>query len=327
MGYGLFLPSAQGRGCPRLLASILSASSFTFRASIPHMVRIRRHSLRGSVRQNVSVRISARGRTRLGVLAGYGAVGFSLLAVLGMSLWLWRIGWPQRQIAHVQESLLSMTADARFAVKDIVVEGRRNLDRGALMNTLKLPRGAPILGFDPAEARRRVLALPWVADATVQRRFPDTVRVVIRERSPMARWQFQGHLTVIDEDGRELFEAKPESFAMLPLVVGAGAPEATAELLKALRGHPRAREQVAAATRIGERRWDLYLRSGHVVKLPEDGVEYALKRLAGIIEQKTFLPSEVKAIDLRLSDRLIIQSDVPVDTDSPPRPQIGEKRP
>lgn len=296
--------------------------------SIPPMARTRRHSLRGSVRQNVSVRISARGRTRLSVLAGYGAVGLSVLVVLAVSLWLWRIEWPQRQVAQAAGSLLRATAEAKFAVKDIIVEGRRNLDRGQLLKALDAQRGTPVLAFDPAEARRRVLALPWVEDVVIQRRFPDTVRVTIKERVPMARWQYQGHVSVIDERGRELFEARPEAFSKLLLVVGAGAPEATMDLLKALRGHPRVHEQVAAATRIGERRWDLYMRSGLVAKLPESGLEAALSRLSGIMEQKTLVQSEVKAMDLRLPDRLIIQSDVPVATDSSPsHPQTGENRP
>ncbi|MER2519393.1 MAG: cell division protein FtsQ/DivIB [Bdellovibrionales bacterium] len=254
-------------------------------------------------------------------------MGVSALTIFVIALWLWRIGWPQHQVERTRDALLRATADARFAVGDIVVEGRSQLDREQLLDVLGLSRGAPILDFNPAAARARILALPWVAEVRVERKLPDSVRVVLQERKPLARWQYSGRLSVIDEEGRELQEAKPEAFATLPLIVGAGAPEAAHDLFEALRNHPRVLELVTAATRVGERRWDLYLQSGVAVKLPEEGLSAALSRLSGIIEKKTLIEREVKVIDLRLTDRLIIQSDVPVTTDSFPPSQTGENRP
>lgn len=291
------------------------------------MARIRRHSLRGSVRQNVSVRMSARGRTRLSVLTGYAVVGLSALAAMAVFLWLWRIEWPQRQAIQAREAVLRATASAHFVVKDIVVDGRNYLDRDKLLTALGVSRGSPILEFDPALARAKILALPWVADVRVERRLPDSVHVTLRERIPMARWQNKGQVSVIDEEGLVLREANSSAFAKLPLVVGAGAPAATHELFGLLRGFPRVVEDISAAARVGERRWDLYLRSGAVVKLPEDQLKAALGRLEGIIAQKTLLQREIKSIDLRLPDRLIIQSEVPVSTDSPPHFKTGEHRP
>lgn len=271
--------------------------------------------------------MSARGRTRLRVLIGYAVVGMSAMMALGVSLWLWRIEWPQRQAVQAQNSLLQATAGAHFVVDDIVVEGRSQLDRETLLAALGVSRGSPILGFDPAAARARMLALPWVADVRVERRLPDSIYVTLRERVPVARWQNRGQVSVIDEAGQVLREANPAVFAKLPLVVGEGAPEATRELLDALKGVPRVAESVSAATRVGERRWDLYLQFGMVAKLPEENLKASLERLDGIIAQKTLLQREVKSIDLRLPDRLIIQSDVPASTDSPSHSQTGENRP
>jgi cell division protein FtsQ len=48
--------------------------------------------------------------------------------------------------------------------------------------------GRGFFGIDIADAREAVEALPWVAGATVSRRWPDALSIEIRERRAVARW-------------------------------------------------------------------------------------------------------------------------------------------
>ena len=72
-------------------------------------------------------------------------------------------------------------------------------------------------------AATRIAKLPWVASARVERHLPNAVSVHVTERVPLARWQRDQHIVVIDGEGHTLLQAKPDDFSTLPLVVGAGA--------------------------------------------------------------------------------------------------------
>lgn len=259
--------------------------------------------LRGSVTQNVpSVRMRATESSRLSFLMRFTILAGSLFVIFGLLLWLWHIGWPQRQTEKLMDAGLHATQKAQFAVKDVVVEGRDHVGKDVLFNALGTISGAPILSFDPVAAQSRIAKLPWVASVIVERRLPDTIVVLLTERVPMARWQHDEHMVVIDNEGAELPEAKLEQFPQLPLVVGADAPGQAHDLLDMLKEYPAILQHMTAAVRVGERRWDIHLQPKVVVKLPEINLARALSRLSDLITDQKILERDIVAIDLRNPD-------------------------
>lgn len=273
------------------------------------MRRRRTHMpLRGSVTQNTtSVRMRAKETTRLSFLIRLGVLGGSVLIIFGVLLWLWHIGWPQRQTERLMEAGLHVTQKAQFAVKDIVVEGRQQVNKDSLGAALGTIAGAPILSFDPVAAQSRIAKLPWVASAIVERRLPDTIVVKLTERVPLARWQHEDHTVVIDTDGGELNEAKLEQFPQLPLVVGADAAGQADNLLETLKDYPAISQHMTAAVRVGERRWDIHLQPKTVAKLPELNMTRALGKLSDLITDQKILERDILSVDLRDPSKLVIE--------------------
>ena len=146
-----------------------------------------------------------------------------------------------------------------------------------------------------------------MASVTVERRLPDIVAVILTERAPMARWQHDDHIYVIDTDGHMLPSAKPEDFPALPLIVGAGADREAQDLFAKLKIYPEISQKTDSAVRVSERRWDLHLAPKITVRLPEENVDAALHRLSVLITQESILDHDIVAIDLRLPDRLIFE--------------------
>ena len=231
------------------------------------------------------------------------AAGLSLALIIG----LWHSGFLQRQLVSLRDSGLILSQKAGFSVRDVVVEGRHYTDRNDLFTALGTTIGAPMMAFDPAPALERIRGLPWIASAVVERQGPDVIALYLTERQPMARWQHDGKVVVIDDAGKELSHAKPEAFATLPLVVGSDAPEHARALLNALKDFPFLASIVKAATRVGNRRWDLYLQPNLVVRLPEKNNDVALTRLASLIRDEKLLERHLVAVDLRLPDRMILE--------------------
>jgi len=97
------------------------------------------------------------------------------------------------------------------------------------------------------------------------------------------------------------------SYANLPIVVGPDAPAKADSLLLLLSTEPEIKARVAAAVRVGGRRWNLHLDNGVDVKLPEEDAASAVARLAEINRTNQLVDRDVKVIDLRQPDRLVLQ--------------------
>ncbi len=245
-------------------------------------------------------------------IAAAGAIVAILTLVLGSFGWLWSSGWIERQTAAQTAALATgfyrLSAEAGLVVEEVLVEGRGRTARGSLLAALEVGRGDPILAFDPGAARRRLEALPWVRNAKVERRLPSVIYLHLEERRPLAVWQLEGRLAVIDETGETIAGARPEDFAHLTLVVGPDAPAHSAVLLEMLDGEPDLKRRVSAAVRVGGRRWNLRLDGAIKVRLPESGAAEAWARLARIERRHGVLDRDVATIDLRMPDRLVVRT-------------------
>jgi cell division protein FtsQ len=194
-----------------------------------------------------------------------------------------------------------------LAVRDILVQGRDESDRAAVLYAIGASRGEPILAFDPEAARRRLEALPWVRKATVERRLPDTIFVRLDERRPLALWQKDGQLALVDRDGEVIQRTDLARFSDLPLIIGTGAPQHAPALLAILATEPDLRSRVTAMTRVGDRRWTLTFDNGVELHLPEQDVGRAWAKFAATEHSQGLLNRDITAIDLRLPDRLVVR--------------------
>jgi cell division protein FtsQ len=70
---------------------------------------------------------------------------------------------------------------------------------------------------------------------------------------------------------------------------------------------PELQKRVVAAIRVSERRWDLQLDAGILVRLPTEKQKQAWETLRKLEQRHKILARDVVVIDLRLPDRLVIQ--------------------
>jgi cell division protein FtsQ len=226
----------------------------------------------------------------------------------GAGTWAYQTGWFGTMGDKATAALLDLTIDAGLEVQEVLVEGRNETDRAAVMAAIQVKSGDPIMKFDPEVARAGLECLRWVATATVERRLPNTVFVKLDERRPMALWQRDGKLALIDRDGEVLTERELGRYNNLLQIIGADAPKHAQELLGHLGTVPTLFQRVNSATRIGGRRWDLRLTNGVVIRLPESDIGGALHHLVDQEAKQPVLDRDIVAVDLRLPDRLVIQT-------------------
>jgi cell division protein FtsQ len=124
-----------------------------------------------------------------------------------------RRGWSVRLLIGVQAATIlllmvagtwagyrKLMASERLDVARVEVQGSQFLSEGEVRELLGPAVGENILSLDIAALKARLRSSPWVADATVTRTLPDTVRVDIRERVPLALAEVD-RLYLMDGDG------------------------------------------------------------------------------------------------------------------------------
>jgi len=168
---------------------------------------------------------------------------------------------------------------------------------------------APQALVSVANIRRRLLGFGWVKDARVSRHLPDTLVIDIVERRPAALWQSEGRLALIDEEGVVLDRVAIDKMPDLPLLIGPGANSQERHLEGLMAAVPTLKPQLASATWVGGRRWDISFQSGETVALPEgDGAaKAALAKFARVDKQSGLLGRGIVRFDLRVPGKMIVR--------------------
>ena len=236
------------------------------------------------------------------------AWALALAAIVGGAAVLARGAQPGAVLATMRERIAGATS---LRVERVVIEGRTSTPEPLLRAALGVSPGDKLLGFSLEAARARIEALTWVQHATVERRLPGTVVVQLTERRPFAVWQNAGKFVLIDRAGQVVADQDPvkdaAAFTVLPLVVGAGAPEGAAALMDQLAAQPGLKSRVVAAVRVGERRWNLRLSNGADVLLPEGQEAAAMAKLMELHAAQALLDRPLQMLDMRLPDRLVVR--------------------
>jgi cell division protein FtsQ len=190
-------------------------------------------------------------------------------------------------------------ASAGFAIATIDITGQSLTSETDIFMALAMQPKISTLSFDAEGARVRLAALPAIEDATIRKIYPGKVIVTIDERIPVARWRVGGFTYLVDMDGKQI-ALDSGNYPELPLIVGEGANDDALIMLKSMERYDLVKKDLAALSRIGDRRWDLIYYTGLRVQLPENGVAQALDQLTLYQERYALLDRDVTLIDLRV---------------------------
>ena len=237
--------------------------------------------------------------------AGVAACGLLLCAVAGYGV---------TKGEHLP-AIVNGLADARdaaanaagFRITSLAITGRRQLTEADVLEGAGITDRSSLLFLNVDTVRGRLESTPWIAQATVRKLYPGQLEIAVVERDPFAIWQTDGKLFVIAGDGAVLGPFRADRTPRLPLVVGPGAAPKARDFLALIDRYPVIREQLRAAVLVADRRWNLKLRSGLDVRLPETEIEQALDKLMALDQTKKLLSRDLTAIDLRLPDRVTVR--------------------
>jgi cell division septal protein FtsQ len=252
------------------------------------------------------------------------ALGVQVLAaVLLVSAALWA-GW--RQVLRSE----------RLKVRTVEVHGNRFLSEGEVRELLGPADGANILTLDIDDLKRRLRASPWLEDASVRRTLPDTLRVEVREREPLALAEV-GRLYLMDAGGDliDLYAARTSGFD-LPIVRGLAGLDDQQRRDRAARvaglllelGELQAEVSEVAVEASGDLRVVLR-RGGEVLRLGEPPYKAGVRSFLGMRRELVERCPRAEYFDLRFRGRIFAKEPVepkaPVEA-APPEGDASQPR-
>jgi len=237
--------------------------------------------------------------------AGIAATVLLLFASAGLGVV--RGGHVDEVSAAMSDTRNALANAIGFRITAVAINGRKQLTQDEVLAIGGVSGRSSLLFLDATAVRERLKANPWIADATVLKLYPGHLQIDLVERTPFALWQRDGRLSVIADDGAVLEPYVSHRCGSLPLVVGSGAETHARDFLALLARYPQVNAVTKAAIFVGERRWNLRLKDGLDIRLPEADAGNALAALSKLDKEDHLFSRDIVAVDMRLPDRLTVQ--------------------
>jgi cell division protein FtsQ len=202
-------------------------------------------------------------------------------------------------------------------VANVEVRGSRFLSEGEVRELLGPAVGENILSLDIDELKTRLRASPWVADATVSRTLPDTLRVEVHERAPLALAEVE-RLYLMDADGVLIDMYGPRTAGFdLPIVRGLGSVDVEARRERAQRAGALLADLGDLGAEVSEVEVEdsgdlrVVLRGdGEVLRLGVPPYRSRLLTFLGLRKELTARCPDAEYFDLRFRDRIYAKQPV-----------------
>lgn len=230
-----------------------------------------------------------------------------ILAAAAAIVWTVAVMAGIPTLASEQAALIA--SDAGFKVSHLEVRGVNRMNEQRIYERVLGQNDRAMTTLDLAALRDELNQLPWVKDARVSRKLPDTLVIDIVERNPHAVLRKPDRMVLIDDSGVELETVKPDKARGMLVLSGLGVSQRVQDLTRLLDAAPALKPQVSEAEWVGNRRWNLTFKTGQVLALPEGdeksaGALLSFARMDGV---NRLLGGKVAAFDMRAPDRIYMR--------------------
>lgn len=232
-------------------------------------------------------------------------VGLPVFAILMTTGWY--LSNPTNRYA-IGEKLTNVKRSVQerpeFMVKLMAVEGATPVVDSAVRQIL--PIDFPISSFDLDLDRMRaeIMKLDVIENADLRIRPGGVLEIALTERQPVILWRHSGVIDMLDAGGHRVASLLDRAARSdLPLITGKGAADAVPEARAILDTAAPLRGELRGLIRVGERRWDVVLKSDQRIQLPSDNPVAALEQVIALHQAQDLFGRDLSVIDMRNPQR------------------------
>ncbi len=187
-----------------------------------------------------------------------------------------------------------------------VVNASKNIE-DYIKSQLKFVEGANLSNLDIYEIKRYIETIPWITRASVRREYPSVLKIELLEFNPFFIWQIDNKSYIVDGKNRIL----PKSYLskMVNIITIKNGKEALlhSSKIRFLIYQDLRVLKLVKSLEYKDYRWDIVLKNGIIIKMPEQDEQNAWNLLLQYHRNKDILSRKIEYIDLRIKDTLVIK--------------------
>ena len=193
-----------------------------------------------------------------------------------------------------------------FEIKNILISGTHNLSQDYLRNIINTQNHINILNVNLHSIYNQIIQNSWVEETYVERILPDTIKIKVLEKKPIAIWQNHKGNKLITINGDVISHANVNKFKnSFPIIKGEKSKENISTILKILETNKNFAKNIWSLTFINQRRWDLHFNQGLIVRLPSQDVIKAWQKIIKLQTNYNILNLRLTEIDLRNPEQIL----------------------
>ena len=176
-------------------------------------------------------------RRRIGLGYARLMLFIKILVVLGIYI-VFFTNYFNHTKQEIIQNIYELTSNIGFKLENVKVEGQNNVQTVEILSALNADKGTPIFSLNLEQIKSNLQHNSWIKTVVlVERRLPNTLYIRLVERVPIALWQINGQVFIIDEEGFKITKEISE-FHNLLHIVGSDANIYTSQLIEDLTKYP-----------------------------------------------------------------------------------------
>ena len=193
-----------------------------------------------------------------------------------------------------------------FVIKNIEILGLNHLDKNDIIKIFSTYNNINIFNVNIKNIYREIKNNTWIEKASIKIIYPNTIKILLTEKKPVAIWQNRYGNSLITKTGDVIFEKNLEKFnSYLPIIVGQNAHKNIHSILNIFRSNKDFAKNIWSLTFVNERRWNVHFNQGLTIRLPSKNIKNAWDKLVYLDQKFNILSLGLTEIDLRNSNQIL----------------------
>ena len=204
------------------------------------------------------------------------------------------------------EFLNKFLIDNGFIIKNVDIKGIKHLNKKDILKVVGAYNRTSIFNVNFRDIYNEIKKNSWVEEVSIEKIYPNTLKINLIEKEPIAIWQNRSGNHLITKNGGVILEANLNNFKkQLPIVTGKKAHENIYSILKILNINKKLTKNIWSLTFVNQRRWDIHFNQGLTIRLPSINVREAWEKIILLNAKFNILNLDLTELDLRNSDKIL----------------------
>ena len=193
-----------------------------------------------------------------------------------------------------------------FIIKNIEISGVKHLNKNDIIKIINAYNDLNIFNVNIKNIYKEIKNNTWIKKASIEIIYPNTIKILLTEKKPIAIWQNRYGNSLITKSGDVIFEKNLEEFKnYLPIVIGQNAHKNAHSILNILGINKDFVKNIWSLTYVNERRWDVHFNQGLTIKLPSESIAKAWEKVLYLDKKFNILNLDLTELDLRNSSQIL----------------------